>query len=46
MLKLPAWFPGMSFKTEMADVSKLTRQYVETAFDYSLQRVVRSIYVI
>ncbi|KAF8137469.1 cytochrome P450 [Boletus edulis] len=39
LLKLPAWFPGMSFKTEMAIARKLTRQYVETAFEYSLKRV-------
>ncbi|KAF8549581.1 cytochrome P450 [Imleria badia] len=39
LLKLPAWFPGMSFKTEMAMAKDLTRQYVETAFEYSLQRV-------
>lgn len=42
VLKLPAWFPGMSLKTEMAMARKLTRYYVETAFEYSLQRVVRS----
>ncbi|KAN0084502.1 Cytochrome P450 [Tylopilus felleus] len=39
LLKLPAWLPGMSFKTDMAIARNLTRQYVETAFEYSLQRV-------
>ncbi|KAF8546627.1 cytochrome P450 [Imleria badia] len=42
LLKLPAWLPGMSFKKEMATSTKLTRQYMETAFKHSLQRLVRS----
>jgi len=39
LLKLPAWFPGMSFKNDMVTCSKLARRYVETAFDYALQRM-------
>ena len=44
VLKLPAWFPGMSFKTEMAHAKELTKRYVETAFEYSLERVVSFTY--
>ncbi|KAG9313624.1 cytochrome P450 [Chiua virens] len=39
LLNLPTWFPGMSFKLEMAIARKLARNYVETAFDYALERV-------
>jgi len=38
LLKLPAWFPGMSFKNDMVTASKVVRRYVETTFDYALQR--------
>ncbi|KAN0084478.1 Cytochrome P450 [Tylopilus felleus] len=39
LLKLLAWFPSMSFKNDMEIVKKLTKQFVEMAFEYTLQRV-------
>ena len=41
VLKLLAWFPSMSFKNDMEIVKKLTKQFVEMAFEYTLQRVVK-----
>jgi len=41
VLKLPSWFPGMSFKRDMATAKAFSKQYVERPFQYSLERLVR-----
>ncbi|KAN0084392.1 Cytochrome P450 [Tylopilus felleus] len=35
-LKLPSWFPGMSFKRDMEIAKAYSKQYVEQPFQYSL----------
>ena len=40
VLYLPSWFPGMSFVREMEIASKYSKQYIEQAFEYALQKVV------
>ena len=40
VLYLPAWFPGMSFKKQMAVSREYSKQYLERPFEYSLQKVV------
>ncbi|KAF8551832.1 cytochrome P450 [Imleria badia] len=37
-LKLPSWFPGMSFKRDMAIAKALSKEYVEKPFEYSLSQ--------
>ncbi|KAF8439067.1 cytochrome P450 [Boletus edulis BED1] len=39
LLKLPSWFPGMSFKRDMAIAKELSKQYIEKPFQYSLQKL-------
>ena len=39
---LPSWFPGMSFKRQMAMTRVFCKQYLERPFEYSLQRMVGS----
>ncbi|KAF8549585.1 cytochrome P450 [Imleria badia] len=34
----PSWFPGMSFKREMATARELSREYLQRQFEYSLQK--------
>ena len=41
VLKLPSWFPGMSFKREMATAKEYSKQYVAKPFKHTLQRLVR-----
>jgi cytochrome P450 len=36
---IPSWFPGMSFKKEMAVARALTKQYLDKAFEHSLRKV-------
>ncbi|KAF8121605.1 cytochrome P450 [Boletus edulis] len=36
---LPSWFPGMSFKREMAVARAYSKQYLEQPFEYALQQV-------
>ncbi|KAI9571602.1 cytochrome P450 [Boletus coccyginus] len=38
LLKLPSWFPGMSFVREMEIAKELSEEYVERPFAYSLQK--------
>ena len=40
VLHLPSWFPGMSFKRDMAIARSLTKQYLERPFAYALQQTV------
>ena len=40
VLYLPSWFPGMSFKREMAVVREFSKQYLDQPFQYALQKVV------
>jgi type III secretory pathway component EscU len=40
VLHLPSWFPGMSFKKEMAVARELSKQYVNRPFEYALQNAV------
>ncbi|KAF8129584.1 cytochrome P450 [Boletus edulis] len=40
LLYLPSWFPGMSFKREMAVARAYSKQYLERAFEYGLQKAV------
>jgi type III secretory pathway component EscU len=40
VLHLPSWFPGMSFKKEMAVARELSKQYVNRPFEYALQTAV------
>ncbi|KAI9567597.1 cytochrome P450 [Boletus coccyginus] len=37
LLYLPSWFPGMSFKREMAVARELSKQYLDQPFGYALQ---------
>ncbi|KAI9567539.1 cytochrome P450 [Boletus coccyginus] len=39
LLKLPSWFPCMSFKRDMATAKASSEQYVERPFQDSLQRL-------
>ena len=40
VLCLPSWFPGMSFKREMAVARELSKQYLDRPFEYALQKAV------
>ncbi|KAG6371206.1 cytochrome P450 [Boletus reticuloceps] len=40
LLYLPSWFPGMSFKREMADAHAYSKHYLERPFEYGLQKAV------
>ena len=40
VLYLPSWFPGMSFKREMAIARELSKQYLDRPFAYALQKAV------
>ncbi|KAF8549589.1 cytochrome P450 [Imleria badia] len=42
LLYLPSWFPGMSFKKEMATAREYSKQYLERPFEYALQKAVIS----
>jgi len=37
---LPSWFPGMSFKKEMAVAREFSKQYLDQPFEYALQKAV------
>ncbi|KAF8553325.1 cytochrome P450 [Imleria badia] len=39
LLSLPSWFPGMSFKRQMAIAHEYSKQYLERPFAYALQKV-------
>ncbi|KAG8216714.1 cytochrome P450 [Butyriboletus roseoflavus] len=39
LLRLPPWFPGMSFKSQMEMARVFSKQYLERPFEYSLQKV-------
>jgi len=39
LLHLPSWFPGMSFKREMAVAREYSKQYLDRPFQYALQKV-------
>ncbi|KAN0084467.1 Cytochrome P450 [Tylopilus felleus] len=38
LLYLPAWFPGMSFKREMAIARELSKEGLQRPFEYALQK--------
>ena len=38
VLHLPSWFPGMSFKREMAVAREFSKQYLDQPFEYALQK--------
>ena len=40
VLHLPSWFPGMSFKREMAVAREFSKQYLNQPFEYALQKAV------
>lgn len=40
VLHLPSWFPGMSFKKQMATARIFSKQYLDWPFEYAVQRVV------
>ncbi|KAF8549586.1 cytochrome P450 [Imleria badia] len=39
LLHLPSWFPGMSFKKEMAIAREYSKQYLQRPFEYALQKM-------
>ena len=43
VLRLPSWFPGMSFKREMAIAREYSKQYLERPFEYALQKTVMAL---
>ncbi|KAN0084468.1 Cytochrome P450 [Tylopilus felleus] len=38
LLRLPSWFPGMSFKKEMATAREYSKQYLERPFECALRK--------
>ena len=40
VLHLPSWFPGMSFKREMAEAREVSKRYLDRPFEYALQKAV------
>jgi len=38
LLHLPSWFPGMSFKREIAVAREFSKQYLDRPFEYALQK--------
>ncbi|KAF8545559.1 cytochrome P450, partial [Imleria badia] len=40
LLRLPSWFPGMSFKKKMETAKKLVDRYVEQPFEYSVKKLI------
>ena len=40
VLYLPSWFPGMSFKKDMAIARELSKEYLQRPFEYALHKVV------
>jgi len=40
VLHLPSWFPGMSFKREMAVAREFSKQYIDRPFEYALEKIV------
>ena len=43
VLHLPSWFPGMSFKREIAVAREFSKQYLDQPFEYALQKGVTAI---
>ena len=40
VLYLPSWFPGMSFKGQMAIARGLSKEYLDRPFEYALEKAV------
>lgn len=46
VLRLPSWFPGMSFKRRMAIAHEYSKEYLERPFEYALQKAVMVISIL
>ena len=46
VLRLPSWFPGMSFKRDMAVAREFSKQHLDRPFQHALQKAVIVILVI
>lgn len=45
VLHLPSWFPGMSFKKEMAAARRYAKRYLEQPFGHALNKAVMVILI-